>query len=102
MDKILSYLGLAKRAQKVILGTDAVLKNLHWEKTHLIFVASDASVATIDKVIKKGYFYKIPTIEKYSTDELAKALGTSNPKVIGINDIGFSKAILAELERIGD
>lgn len=102
MNKIFSYLGLAKRAQKVVLGTDAVLKNLHRLKTKLIVVASDASLATIDKVEKKGYFYKIPVIKKYSTNELANALGVSNPKVIGINDQGFAKAILVELERIGD
>lgn len=102
MNKVFSYLGLAKRAQKVVLGTDAVLKNLHRLKTKLIIVALDASSATIDKVEKKGFFYKIPVIKKYSTDELSHALGVDNPKVIGINDQGFSQAILAELERIGD
>ncbi len=102
MDKIFSYLGLAKRANKIVLGTDAVLKNLHRLKTNLIFIASDASPATIDKVLKKGYFYKIPVIKKYSTDELAHALGANNPKVIGINDQGFAHAILVELERMGD
>lgn len=102
MDKVISYLGLAKRAGKLVLGTDAVLKNLHRLKTKLIFVASDSSLATIEKVEKKGYFYQIPVIKKYSTDDLAKALGTSNPKVVGVNNQGFSQAILVELERMGD
>lgn len=97
-----SYLGLTKRAGKVVGGTDAVLKNLNKKQIKLIFVASDASLSTIDKVEKKAFFYQIPVIKKYSTDELSKALGLSNPKVIGIVDAGFTKAILGELERKGD
>jgi len=101
LNKIFSYLGLAKRAGKIVIGTDAVLKNLNKSRTHLIILASDASDATIDKVIKKAFYYKIPVIKKYSTAELGLALGVSNPKVIGLNDIGFTKAMLAELEREG-
>lgn len=102
MNKVHNYLGLARRAGKTVLGTDAVLKNLNKKQTYIIFVANDASDATIDKVEKKGFFYKIPVIKKYSTDELSKALGTNNQKVVCINDQGFTKAILSELERIGD
>ena len=101
MNKVFNYLGLAKRAGKLVLGTDAVLKNLNRNHTHLIVLASDSSLGTIDKVEKKAFYYKIPVIKKYSTDKLAQALGTSNPKVIGVNDSGFTKAILAELEREG-
>ena len=102
MNKIFSLIGLATRAGKIVFGTDAVLKNLGKKQTHLIFVASDASKATIDKVEKKAFFYNIKIIKKYSTEELAKSTGRPNPKVIGLNDQGFSKAIFSELERIGD
>ncbi len=102
MEKIFNYLGLARRAGKLVFGTDAVLKNLGKQQTYAIFVASDSSDATIDKVEKKGYFYKIPVIKKYSTTELSKALGQPNPKVVGLNDKGFYEAIRRELERIGD
>lgn len=102
MTKVFNLLGLATRAGKIVFGTDAVLKNLGKKQTYIIFVASDASDATIDKVEKKGYFYNIPVIKKYSTIELAKSTGRANPKVIGLNDQGFSKAIFIELERIGD
>ena len=64
MSKILNYLGLSKRAGKLVQGTDAVLKNLRSRKTNIILVASDASVATREKVNKKGMFYNIPVIKK--------------------------------------
>lgn len=102
MDKISNYLGLAKRAGYIVAGTDAVLKNLNKGQIKLIFLASDSSFATIDKVEKKAFFYHIPVIKKYSTDILAKSLGLNNPKVIGLTDKGFTKAIITELEREGD
>lgn len=98
--KVLSYLGLSKRAGKLVQGTDAVLKNLRSKQTHLMFVANDASIATIEKVTKKGMFYNIPVIKNYSTDELSRAVGEENLKVIAINDIGFTKAILKELKEV--
>lgn len=100
MDKVLNYLGLSKRAGKLVQGTDAVLKNLRSRQTHLMFVASDASLATIQNVSKKGLFYNIPVINKYSTDELSNSLGEKNIKVIAINDQGFVKAIMKELKEV--
>lgn len=102
MNKVFNLIGLATRAGKIVFGTDVVLKNLSKQQTHLIIVASDASLATIDKVEKKAFFYNIPVIKKYSTEQIAQATGKLNPKVIGLNDKGFCKAIFSELERIGD
>ena len=62
MDKVLNYLGLSKRAGKLVQGTDAVLKNLRSRQTHLMFVASDSSENTIENVLKKGLFYNIPVL----------------------------------------
>ena len=99
MEKVLNYLGIARRAGFIVMGTDAVLDNLRFGKIKMIFVASDSSQATIEKVEKKGIYYHIPVIKKYSTDELSQALGTQNSKVIGLKDPGIKKAIKVELER---
>ena len=95
MNKVLNLLGLARRAGKVILGTDSVIKVLPTKQIKLIFVATDASDATY----KKAYFYQVPIINKYSTEELSKALGIEVIKIIGISDLGFAKALKKEIER---
>ena len=82
MSKVLSYLGLSKRAGKLVQGTDAVLKNLRSRQTHIIFVANDASIATIERVQKKGMFYNISVITNYSTTDLSQAVGENNIKDI--------------------
>lgn len=96
MEKTLNLLGLAKRARKVVLGTDTVVANLQGKKLHLMFIATDASSATIDKLDKKAYFYQVKVINKYSTEELSKALGVPQVKVVGVTDLGFAQAMLKE------
>ena len=58
MDKVLNYLGLARRSRHLIAGTDSTLTALQNNKLYLIVLASDASLGTKDKVSKKAYFYK--------------------------------------------
>lgn len=94
MNKILSLLGLAKKAGKVIVGTDAVISKLQDNTLHLIFLASDASFATIDKLEKKSFYYNVKIIKSFTSDELSDAIGSNNNKVLGIQDNGFAKAML--------
>ena len=94
MHKVLKLLGLAKRAGKLVVGTDAVISKLQANKLDLIFVASDASIATIDKIEKKAFYYNVEIIKSFTSDELSDAIGSNNNKVLGIADLGFSKAML--------
>lgn len=94
MNKVLSLLGLAKRAGKVIVGTDAVISKLQVDNLHLIFIAKDSSLATIDKIEKKAFYYNVRIIKSFTSDEISNAIGSNNNKVIGINDPGFAKAMI--------
>lgn len=97
MHKVLKLLGLAKRAGKLVVGTDAVISKLQANKLDLIFVASDASIATIDKIEKKAFYYNVPIIKSFTSLEINHCIGANNNKVLGIIDKGFAKAIEKEL-----
>ncbi len=99
MDKVLNLLGIAKKAGKLVLGTDSILNVLPSKKIKLLFIASDASVATKDRFDKKAFFYQIRVVDEYTTNELSKALGVTQIKIIGVNDEGFAKALMKEIER---
>ena len=99
MNKVLNLLGIARRAGKLIMGTDSLIKVLPSKKIKLIFIAKDASLATIDKIDKKAYFYQVPVVNKFTTEELSKALGVGSIKIIGIADDGFAKSMKEEIER---
>lgn len=96
MDKTLNYLGLAKRSRHLIFGTDQVIKTLQSHNGHLIVLASDASNGTKDKIIKKAFFYNVPVLDIYSSEEIASATGQRNPIVSIIDDPGFAEAIIKD------
>ena len=99
MNKILNLLGLAKKARKLVLVTDTSVAMLKSNKLTLLVIATDASDSTYDKLEKKAYFYQVPVMYKFTTEELSNALGVNQVKVIGITDAGFASAILKEVER---
>ena len=92
MNKILNLLGLAQRAGFIVTGEDNVTNALQKQKLKIVFVAKDASMNTIDKFVKKCYFYKVECNLDYSAEELSSALGKPR-KVIGLNDQGFYEAL---------
>lgn len=99
MDKIFNYLGLARRSGKLVIGTDSVIKGMQKNQMVLIFIGSDASSQTLDKIEKKTFFYKVPLINKYHSNDLSHAVGKKGIMVFGLTDKGFKDAILKELER---
>lgn len=103
MNKTLQLLGLTKKAGKLCAGTDSCLEYLTKNKLQMIFIAKDASFATIDKVERKAFYYECTVNKSFTSEELNNALGLQNIKVVGILDVGFTKAIkkslLVEVER---
>lgn len=89
-DKLLNMLGLAKRAGKLITGEELVVKSIQNSSAKLVFLATDASANLTKKIIDKSNTYQIKTSQKYSQDELSRAIG-SDRKVIAVLDEGFAK-----------
>lgn len=90
--KILNLLGLAQKAHFIITGEDGVIQALQKHKLQMVFVANDASQKTIDKFVRKCYYYKVVCILDFSSEELSRALGKMR-KVVGLSDQGFANAI---------
>ena len=89
-DKIIQMLGLATRARKVTLGTDAFLIGI--SKIKLVFISSDASENTKEKVKNKCEYYKIKYTESLSTTELFKARRKSARQRVFCDLCRFSSA----------
>ena len=98
MNKILNYLGIARRAGFLISGTDAVIASLE-KKAKLVIVATDASDATKDKISRKCFYYKVNILQEFNTEELAIAVGQNNPKILAITDEGIANQIKKIIER---
>ncbi|MDO4198579.1 MAG: ribosomal L7Ae/L30e/S12e/Gadd45 family protein [Erysipelotrichaceae bacterium] len=95
MDSVLNLLGLAYAARKTVLGEEVYnrIKNVK-----IIFIASDISEKSKERIDKKCFYYHIDSINCYSAEELSNAVGRNNVKLIGITDKGFSQSIKEKLK----
>ncbi|WP_290078807.1 L7Ae/L30e/S12e/Gadd45 family ribosomal protein [Lactobacillus taiwanensis] len=94
--KTLNLLGLAQRAGKLATGFDAVKLALNKNQVKLIFIGSDVSQNTKDKLAFLLRKKKIETIEIFSSQEITQTLGKER-KLVAVTDSGFSKAIKKNL-----
>ena len=94
--KVLSMLGLSRRAGAVIIGTDLVTKALPSGNVKLVMYSCDASANTEKKITDKCKFYKTECIKlSYDGSEIAHAIGKqSTVSVVGITDENFSREII--------
>ncbi len=93
-DRLLSFLGLCKRAGYLISGTDTVIRSMKEKKALLVLTASDFSENSRKNVEKAAAEYQAPLRRlTCSKDELSFALG-KHCGVISVTDKGFADKIL--------
>jgi len=96
--KLMSILGLAQKAGKIVSGDFAVQGALKSGKARLLIIASDASEST-----KKEYKYlaSARNIEIHcvlSKEQLGGAIGKALRAAVVITDEGFIKPIILALQ----
>ncbi len=87
----LKTLGLAYKARKVISG-ELIYKNFKHIK--LLFIASDASIKTKDRLLKKAHYYKIPVVDNFNCNQLSIAIGKKKRVAVALIDREFYQAIV--------
>ena len=92
--KVLNLLGLAKRAKKIIIGSDSIEKALQSKTAVMVFVGKDSSQNTIDKFNKKCFYYNVPLDLSFDSVEIGRAIGKPNAKTIALCDQGFKESIV--------
>lgn len=95
MDSALQLLGLIYKAKRMILSEDEVLN--HLSEIRFMIIASDISIKSKERFLKKCSYYKIEYTDKYTTEQLSNSIGKDNVKVIGITDKGFVKSLKEKL-----
>ena len=90
-NKLYGMLGLAKRAGKVVSGTDAVIDRVRDGSAVLVIVSGDASESTQKRVTDKCKFYGT---EYIVYEGVGKAIGKDGCAAIAIVDKNFADAVL--------
>lgn len=96
-DKILSLLGLARKAGKLKSGEFCVETEVKKGKAKLVIVANDASDNS-----KKNYkdmcsFRKVPVYLYSDKENLGRCIGTEERAAAVVLDEGFANSIIKEL-----
>jgi ribosomal protein L7Ae-like RNA K-turn-binding protein len=90
---ILNFLGLARRASKIVSGQDMILSEIRSGKIFFLFIATDTGKATQKKFNDKSKYYHIPVNTSYTKAVLSDAIGMKRT-IIGISDRGMAKKLV--------
>ncbi len=96
-NKIESYLGLARRAGKIVSGYQTCIHTLQKGEVKLIIVANDASQNTKDKFTNLCQRSGVPFEIFSTTDELSAMTGFLGRGIFGITDKGFAEVMMKEI-----
>lgn len=97
-DRVLSLLGLAAKAGKVVSGGFSAEEAVKSRKARLVIIAGEAQENTAKRFTDKCGHYKIP-YRFYSTKEkLGRAVGKQSRAVIAVMDSGFAGNLLKLFE----
>ena len=102
-DRVLSFLGLCRRAKKLVIGAEVCEQSIKEGKSLLILHASDASKNSLTRVKKAADERGVSALDSgKSKDELSAALGRLCA-VLSVEDKGFADKlalmIASETER---
>ena len=97
-DKIYMFLGLARKANAVIIGEESCLKAIRKKKVSLVLVACDTKDNTKDKIISGCKHHNIE-YRVFGTKELiGKYIGKNITAVVGVNNQGFVKKLVEMID----
>lgn len=98
-NKILSLVGLAMKAGKVVSGEFSTEKAVKEGKASLVIVAEDASGNTKKLFLDKCDFYQVPVYIYGDKEQIGHAIGKELRASLAIVDTGFAKSIERELQK---
>ena len=98
-NKVLSYIGLATKAGKVVSGEFSTEKAVKEKKARLVIVAMDASDNTKKMFTNMCTHYKVPIFFMEDKEALGHAMGKQFRASLAVNDQGFANAIIKTLDK---
>ncbi|WP_342662637.1 YlxQ family RNA-binding protein [Halalkalibacillus halophilus] len=89
----LNLLGIALRANKLVLGESSIVEAVRQNQAKLVLIASDASDNTKKKLSDKSTSYQVPYIVVEDRHTLSKAIGKDGRVAVAITDQGFANKL---------
>ena len=98
MDKSFSFLGICRRAGKLLIGEDGVSGAARSGEARLLMVASDTADNNRKKALNLGRWYRIPVVKlPWDKDTLGELLDKRVCAILALTDKGLAAAFLEKL-----
>lgn len=98
MDKALSFLGIAKKAGLLAIGSEATAISARQGKARLIITATDASAGSVRRATANAKAAEIECIAvPYTRFEIGNITGRGSPGVLAILDKGLAEGFKGKL-----
>ena len=96
--KMLTMLGFAAKAGKIVSGEMGVRASVQKNKAKLLLVATDAADSTIKEFSLLAENNAVPCISGLSMQEMGMAIGKSNRSILVVLDEGFASQIRINMD----
>lgn len=96
-DKVLSLLGIAQKAGRVVSGEFSVEKAVKEGKACLVLVAGDASDNTKKMFRNMCSYYEVPVYFHSEKETLGHCIGKQFRASLAVTDVGFANALKKQL-----
>ncbi len=101
-NKVLSLLGLAKKAGRVASGEFSTETAVKTGKACLVLVSREASENTKKKFRNMCDYYRVPMAVYGDKEELGNCIGQEYRASLAVTDPGFSEAIRKQLVNVDE
>lgn len=91
--RLLSLIGLATRARKVVSGEFSTEKSVKSGRSCMVLVSEEASANTRKKFSNMCTYYKVPIYLFGTKEELGHAMGQEFRASLSVEDAGFAKSM---------
>ena len=98
MTKTLRYLGLAKRAGRVVTGMDTCQRMMGKGRVALLIITEDTSPGSRKKAVSTAEGHGVRWVLYGTSEELSHMTGTKGKHIFGITDGPFGKTIMEAIE----
>ena len=98
--KVVSLLGLARRARKVVSGAEAVESAVKRRAARLVLTAADASASSVAKLQALAERAGAACHPGLSMEEIGAAVGGAPRACVAVTDPRFAEAVMSVLAKI--
>jgi ribosomal protein L7Ae-like RNA K-turn-binding protein len=90
MSGLLGLLGLGYRGRRIVIGVDAVRRELQSGKCWCVVVAEDASPRAVEKVVRLATAKGVPLVPGPRAAAIGAQLGKPPVMAVGVRDRGLA------------